>query len=107
MTDQTETMERRRAVVDLSVYNAVSVVARRDMTVAECVMLLRVGWAPHWAPVEEVITAESVAAARDRLVARGLLRAGSEALVVPLRQPDGSGVPLVMTEDRRDYRVAH
>lgn len=77
---------QQQTTLDLSVYNAVSM-ARSDLTVAQAANMLRAGWVPAWAPVEQVVTLESVEAAAGRLAALGLVEVDDNLVRIPVRDP--------------------
>ncbi len=67
MTEEEElTAIRQRAVLALSVYNAISY-ACRDLSVDEIVTKLRRVWSPAWDAVDSVVTYSSVVDALDGL----------------------------------------
>ena len=77
---------RRRAVLDLSVYNAVSL-ARRDLTIRETVNRLQAGWSPAWAPVREVVTVDTVQESAERLGRLGFTKCEQDTITIPVRDP--------------------
>lgn len=96
---------RKRAVIDLSVYNAVSH-ARRNLTQAEIVLVLRSAWVPAWAPVEEVITIGNIRASVARLVTLHALRLDEELVSITMRRPDGFGPMIVLDRQRTALQMA-
>jgi hypothetical protein len=85
MTDDEKTEALKRCVLDQSVYNTVSQAG--DQPVGNIVALLRQHWAPAWAPVDEVVTTESVAASAKRLEARKLVVLDGETVAILVRNP--------------------
>jgi hypothetical protein len=85
MTDSDKTKALKAAVLDQSVYNVVSQTG--DQPAASIVEVLRAAWAPAWAPVKEVVTAESVAASAKRLETRGLVVLGGDLVKILVRDP--------------------
>jgi hypothetical protein len=75
----------KRCVLDQSVYNTVSQAG--DQPVGNIVALLRQHWAPAWAPVDEVVTAESVAESAQRLERRGFVEVDGETVAILVRDP--------------------
>jgi hypothetical protein len=84
MTDE-KTEALKRCVLDQSVYNTVS--QSGDQPVGNIVALLRQHWAPAWAPVDEVVTAESVAESAQRLERRGFVEVDGETVAILVRDP--------------------
>lgn len=85
MTDDEKAEALKRCVLDQSVYNAVSQAG--DQPVGDIVVLLRAQWTPAWAPVDEVVTVESVAESAQRLERRGFVEVDGEQVKILARDP--------------------
>lgn len=92
----------RECVLDLSVYNCVSL-GKRDMGVLEVVNVLRARWQPAWDLVENVVTPDSVRDAATRLDAHGLVSGQQEKICIPDRESEQA--PRVVTMDYKNARL--
>jgi hypothetical protein len=90
---------RRRAVFDLSTYNAVNM-ARRATNVHEVAQMLLKHWNPSWAPADVVVSRSSVRDSAKRLEALGLVVVSGDGLDVPVRGYGGMGRPLSLNAQR-------
>jgi len=103
LTD-TETQERRNAVLELSVWNMLRHTGA-SMSACQLVTRLRQTWRPAWDNSTRAITVTTVRAASQRLAARGWVTAGE--MIAPTQQMRGpSGLAqAACTPDRRDLRI--
>jgi hypothetical protein len=86
-------------VLDESVYNMLSM--HGDTSIAMIAETLRSSWTPVWAPVNEVVTVQTVAGAVDRLIALRRLKLDGDIVRIPVRDPRTRRGPLVRTDYKR------
>lgn len=105
-----ESAEDRQAridnVLDFSVYNLINAAAR-DVTIRQAVRGLRDFWCPKWAPVEEVVTVETVLESALRMSERGWMTISGETMSLKQRDAAGHGPNVRLSLDRRVFRSAH
>ncbi len=88
-------------MLDLSVYNSVARVMKRDMTINAVANLLRTKWIPGWAQdVEEVVTVESVTESAERLKTQGLIVIHDGMICVQHRDPKRRGRMVIPNKAR-------
>lgn len=99
--------QRRRAVMDCSVYNALSH-GRADRTVAELVAILDVAWQPRpgWLS-DDHLNRDTIADSARRLVKLGLVELDGATVRLPLRDPAGHGPPVVVDYISGTLRSKH
>ncbi len=91
--------EQQRAVLALSVYNALSLTGR-DQTIAEVVNFLRATWRPAFGEVWEVVTDETVRDAARTLVMLGEIILVVDYMKILDRDPNNArGRTLQLTQD--------
>ena len=99
--DADSTEKRKRAVMDLSVYNALNG-ARTDLPIDMIVAFLRTAWQPAWGPVDEVVTDASVTESVGRLRAHKLVGEADGKVTIPVRGFGGVGRPLALNAERTE-----
>lgn len=94
--------KRKETVLDLSVYNALSIGLRRDAHLHELVGFLHAAWSPAWDSAQNVVTIEAVQQSVERLSGYGLIEFDSEQNFCSIRTrgSNGLGQPVGRSEDK-------
>jgi len=94
--------KRKETVLDLSVYNALSVGLRRDANLHELVNFLHAAWSPAWDSSQNVVTIGSVGESAGRLSGYGLIEFDSEKSFCSIRTRGQNriGQPVGRSEDK-------
>ena len=86
--------QRAHAVMDVSVYNVLSI-GRRDRTMVEILAVLETSWDSR-GPAAHPVNAATLRASIDRLVAAELVTANGDVVGLVVRDPNGHGFPVVV-----------